>query len=96
MLINVLIFLPLSLQVLSTVELELELEEFMIMYITSLERVAVVENTQNRVQSMIILELSTELAPLMIAHCNLIKVCFPKHSHLLQSLCFAMEIAIIC
>ena len=60
MLINVLIFLPLSLKVLSTVELELEVEEYMIMYITSLERVAVVENTQNRVQSMIILELSTE------------------------------------
>ena len=63
MLINVLIFLPLSLQVLSTVEeleLELELEEYMIMYITSLVRVAVVVNTQNRVQSMIILELSTE------------------------------------
>ena len=58
MLINVLIFLPLSLQVLSTVELEVE--EFMIMYITSLERVVVVENTQNRVQSMITLELSTE------------------------------------
>ena len=61
MLINGLIFLPLSLKVLSTVEeLELEVEEYMIMYITSLERVAVVENTQNRVQSMIILELSTE------------------------------------
>ena len=60
MLINVLIFLHVSLQVLSTVELELEVEEYMIMYITSLERVAVVENTQNRVQSMIILELSTE------------------------------------
>ena len=58
MLINVLIFLPLSLKVLSTVELEVE--EYMIMYITSLERVAVVESTQNRVQSMIILELSTE------------------------------------
>ena len=60
MLINVLIFLPLSLKVLSKVELELEVEEYMIMYITSLERVVVVENTQNRVQSMIILELSTE------------------------------------
>ena len=58
MLINILIFLPLSLKVLSTVELEVE--EYMIMYITSLERLVVVENTQNRVQSMIILELSTE------------------------------------
>ena len=58
MLINVLIFLHVSLQVLSTVELEVE--EYMIMYITSLVRVAVVANTQNRVQSMIILELSTE------------------------------------